>query len=266
MSVEQTTLYALAVLAGIAVFTAIFSLVITRERKREWWAAWLQGISTEMIGAIVTVILFSVIVGEAERDQAELESQAQLVRQMRSTINTEAIRAVEELRLQDWYIVAANNGDFEGANLSGANLQGFHLRGASFVSANLEGANLSWTLAEGANFFYANLTDADLTRAVLDTASFWNANLSGANLTDARVSIADLRDANLSGAILVETQMGNTNLSGANLSGADVSRAQFDRNTTLPDGTLWTLETDMNRFTDPNHPNYWQPDSESAAQ
>jgi len=28
----------------------------------------------------------------------------------------------------------------------------------------------------------------------------------------------------------------------------------------LPDGSKWTPDTDMTRYTDPNHPDFWQPD------
>ena len=28
----------------------------------------------------------------------------------------------------------------------------------------------------------------------------------------------------------------------------------------LPDGTHWTPETDMSRYTDHSHPDFWQPD------
>jgi hypothetical protein len=49
-------------------------------------------------------------------------------------------------------------------------------------------------------------------------------------------------------------------LSGANLQGADLTGAKFDENTTLPDGTKWTPDTDMTRFTDPEHPEFWRSD------
>ena len=36
--------------------------------------------------------------------------------------------------------------------------------------------------------------------------------------------------------------------------------AQFDEQTILPDGTNWTTQTVIARFTDPQHPYFWQPD------
>ena len=101
----------------------------------------------------------------------------------------------------------------------------------------------------GANLWKANLARADLGWAIL-----WYTNLEG----------ADLRKANLEGADLHD----------ANLEGAELQGATFDENTVLPDSdydsdteehsSTWTPETDMTRFTDTNHPDFWRsgdPDS-----
>ena len=102
--------------------------------------------------------------------------------------------------------------------LTGANLYGAYLRGANLDRANLTDANLT-----GAHLTDANLRGADLTRANLTRAYLRGANLDRANLTDAHLYGADLRDANLDRA---------------NLHGAF-----------LPDGTRWTPETDMQKWT-----------------
>jgi len=44
----------------------------------------------------------------------------------------------------------------------------------------------------------------------------------------------------------------------SNLQGATLDGATFDQTTTLPDKTLWTPDTDMTRFTDPDHPQFWR--------
>ena len=46
-------------------------------------------------------------------------------------------------------------------------------------------------------------------------------------------------------------------LQGADLLGANLQGARFDY-TTLPDGTKWIPDTDMTRFTDPDHPDFWR--------
>jgi len=37
-----------------------------------------------------------------------------------------------------------------------------------------------------------------------------------------------------------------------------IEGAQFDEDTILPDGTHWTPETDMTRFTNPKNPDFWR--------
>ena len=41
----------------------------------------------------------------------------------------------------------------------------------------------------------------------------------------------------------------------------DVRRLEvvFDASTMLPDGTFWTPETEMDRFIDPDHEDFYQP-------
>ena len=108
---------------------------------------------------------------------------------------------------------------------------------------------------------------------------------------DADMQGADLRDANLEGATLLETNLEAANMKGANLKDVhmkgylrresgeliitDLSREEVERksaplvtfelvdprfsvSTILPDGTNWTPDTDMARFTDPDHPKFWQ--------
>jgi hypothetical protein len=36
--------------------------------------------------------------------------------------------------------------------------------------------------------------------------------------------------------------------------------AQWDETTILPDGTFWTAEVDLARFTDPKHAEFWRSD------
>lgn len=109
--------------------------------------------------------------------------------------------------------------DLSGVNLWFVDLQGANLRGANLKRAALEGANL-----QGAALEYANLQGAELV----------GVHLQGANLDYA-------------------------NLSGAELAGAHLELALFEASTTLPDGTRWSPDADLARFTDPEHPDFWRP-------
>jgi hypothetical protein len=94
--------------------------------------------------------------------------------------------------------------------------------------------------------WYANLEGARLQDADLQGARCWQANLQG----------ADLEGANLKGAYLGQ----------ANLQDVKLKDAQFDGKTVLPtdrlygESSFWTPDTDMARFTDPNHPEFWRSD------
>lgn len=227
---------------GLTIGSARVNNLLTGDASPVWWASWLQNFSTELFGAFLTFLLIEVLVEgrrarESETTQAGLRLQ-QLVIQMRSQDNSLALQAVEELRSHNWL----QDGSLHEANLRGANLQSVDLSGADLQEATLGRANLL-----GARLLAANLEAADLWATNLQGANLGWANLQGASLFEANLHEADVSSALLQGA----------DLRGANLQGAVLSRAGFDGTTILPDGIHWTPDTDMARFTDPNHPHFW---------
>ncbi len=143
------------------------------------------------------------------------------------------------------------------------------LEGAVFADIDLEGVDLEYADVSvelaGVNLEGAHFSNANLLLTILSDANLKDADLSHANLL-----MADFSNANLEGADLSWTNMGGTNLSGANLQGANLpvgawdgawgdNEANFDEYTTLPDRTNWTPDTDLTRFTDPEHPDFWDP-------
>jgi uncharacterized protein YjbI with pentapeptide repeats len=107
----------------------------------------------------------------------------------------------------------------------------------------------------------ANLHEAELPEANLSEADLQRAHLEGANLSEADLRDADLRDADLRGAKLIWANLRGANLGEAELEGAYLGEAKCNDNTILPDGTKWTPDTDMARFTDSDHPDFWQRDA-----
>jgi hypothetical protein len=133
--------------------------------------------------------------------------------------------------------------------------------------ATLHGANLRW----------ANLQGVNLEGASLQEANLWEVNLDGAFLVRADLRGADLRAVNLQGALMMGVNLRGALLDEANLQGArldDITvygpggpqtvETGFDGDTTLPDGSHWTPGTDMRRFTDPSHPDFWRSDQPGA--
>ena len=110
-----------------------------------------------------------------------------------------------------------------------------------------------------------DLSGHDLSDEVLPAVPLQNANMEGTNLANANLNAANLqnanlRDANLQGATLRKTSLQGADLTGANLENALLTGAYFSVDTILPDGTAWTEDTDLTRFTNPNHPDFWQPE------
>jgi hypothetical protein len=212
-------------------------------RTSDWWGA-LLNLGPELIGAVVTYALFEMFLGrrmKEEEEKARLAEETKnekqrLIQEMGSSVHDVAIAAVEKLRQHGWL----GDGSLQGANLFGANL-----RDASLFGAYLRGANLAW-----ANLRGVYLYDADLRDAWLIGAPLWGARLDRAKLQDTKLMAADLREAKLAGA----------NLEGANLRDAILDHALYDERTILPDGATWTSDTDIARFADPEHPDFWRSD------
>ncbi|MEL6149642.1 MAG: pentapeptide repeat-containing protein, partial [Chloroflexota bacterium] len=113
------------------------------------------------------------------------------------------------------------------------------------------------------------LQDGSLRGHSLSRASLQRADLRGADLRNVR-----LRYTNMEGAYVDSADLRGTDLQHANLSGARLKDAMFDEGTVLPDARgmgrdergepiydrYWTPDTDMTRYTDPNHPEFWQPE------
>ncbi|MBI1282443.1 MAG: hypothetical protein GC179_30230 [Anaerolineaceae bacterium] len=152
---------------------------------------------------------------------------AALILQMGSPDHSFAIEAVRMLAAHGWL----KNGSLANAHLTHADLEGVNLQ-----DVPLTGARLALT-----NLRHAKLTHADLRHAYL----------KGANLQSACLRGADLRGANLNDANLID---------------AHIDKAtQVDTETILPDCTYWEEGNDITRYTDPKHPDFWQPKHHSSA-
>jgi len=248
---------------------------------------------TEVVSIIVTVLILDRI----NDYRAKQQLKKRLVREAGSQSNETAKSAVDWIRHEGW--LTTTNGllknvelkyaNLNRADLSRANLQqsNFHranleqvdlhksrMQESSFIGAILRDADLRNSLLNGTDFHSADLEnsdlgDADLQHAVLMSANLHNTNFSRANLQHANLSNAifsgtDLTHANLAHAIIRSAYLRDVNLRSANLCCAQLVGVLVS-NTVLPDGTKWTPNTDMTRFTDPNHPDFWRPDDKLDA-
>jgi hypothetical protein len=187
--------------------------------------------ATEIGGAVVTFILLNQIIGgrtEKERLKADL------IAQLGSRVNEVALRAAEELRRHEW-------------------LSDGCLRGQSLARANLEHASLQMADFRKAIFIAANLKGTCLWEADLRGAVLWNARLEGARLKGALEEMHRSRNFKVPKSSPERTRKVRIKYLG---------RAKFDEQTVLPDGALWTPDTDMERFTNSAHPNFWHPNED----
>jgi uncharacterized protein YjbI with pentapeptide repeats len=183
-----------------------------------------------------------------------------------------------QANLQGSYLIEANlqHADLGSVNCKGAHLAGSNLQWADLEGANLQGADLEGASLQEARLIYVNLQAGNLNDANLKGARLVNsqlqgvrmirADLRGANLNMSSLQEAYLALANLNGAFLVNSNLQGANLSDANLEGAVLRDTGFDENTVLPDEpwdreSHWTPDTDMARFTDPKHPEFWRSDN-----
>lgn len=272
---------------AVLIFIGIFigSLIFTDNNPlMNGKFGYFTNLYTELISITVTISILDLLARKREERREIRQLKDRLIRDMRSQVNAVAIHAIEELRSQDehnWL----EDGTLQGQNLGGANLAGADLEGANLQetylgganleeaileSANLNGANLGSATLRAANLSSAHLDKANLGGVNLEKAILWNtslldANLDGTNLTNADLKGAKLQDAEIRGANLSNADLGyahleGANLQSANLTGADLRGAQFNSFTVMPDGRDWTPETDVERFTNPQHPNFGQVD------
>jgi hypothetical protein len=207
-------------------------------------------LSTELGSIAVTVLIIDTLIRRRDENISRLRDLEQLTRQLGSGVNEVAKRAAEELRAQGYLTDGSlQETDLRVANLENAKLWKADLQGVNLQWARLKNANLNGSVLVGANLTQANLQAAKLGGADLRQATLFEAKLYRVNFHNACLNQADMSGAHLEGA-----RMENADLAGANLSGAI-----FDEWTTLPDGTKWSVESDMARFTQKDHPQFWQP-------
>ena len=188
---------------------------------REYYA----NISSELGSVAVTVLIIDYL---NDRRQKQEEKQ-RLIRQMGSTEHGLAMNAVEELKAMG----ATKDGSLVSVNLENARLTGVRLGRADLRKSRMDFADFST-----GHLYFANLQGADMS----------GSDLRGTVLTGANLHNADLVAAKLQGALMSEANMVNCKL----------DNALFDETTQLPDKSNWHPKTDMRRFTDPKHPNFWR--------
>jgi hypothetical protein len=184
------------------------------------------------------------------------------------TVNTLRMMSVDETHVDTKrveqildFLRDANLYRGECAILQRAKMSRILLRKVDLGKANLQGAELGNANLQQAFLYKANLQTAQLVESDLQRANLWKANLQGAYLVRANLKDTKLQGSDLQRAYLLGANLQGADLEDANLQEAKMEYAKFNKQSKLPDGTNWTPDTDMARFTDPDHPNFWPSDN-----
>lgn len=221
---------------------------------------WLN-LATTGLGFAATVLVLNTLT--ARREIRRLKDR--LVHEAGSQSNERAKAAVDDLRHYGWLV--GKYGLLKGEYLSVANLQGAQLTEVNLEQTDLTEAQLQNSRLMHANLRYADLHDAKLSGAYLISANMENATLSYADLSDAILWNANLNSATLQSAELTTADLANANLIGADLSFANLHQAKFrnanltgatfSTDTIMPDGQNWYEGMDLERYTNPDHPDFF---------
>jgi hypothetical protein len=214
----------------------------------------------ETIGILFTVFILNRL---AENRQQATEKE-DLIREMGSFSSPIALRAVEALRARGWL----QDGSLVSRNFKDAELERANLREAVLNRTYLVGANLKEVSGYHMQVKNVQMCDSDLRYGRFNVSDFSDSVMCSMDARYARFRSCNLQNAYLDGSDLEKCDFNGANLKGAdlmdtNLEGANFDRATFDENTTLPDGSSWTPQTDMTHFTDPYHPEFWRPTDDS---
>jgi len=243
-----------AVLAGIGV------LIFSSDLPSYW-----QNIYVTIVGAIGTVL----IIDQRAEQRAIRQRKQELIAQLGSASYDFAIEAVRLLRMEGWL----RDGSMRGASLMGVNLPQANFAftdfvGAQFFQTNLQKADIKHSNLQGiqfhgsnlqeVNFSLSNLTNAELGGVYLEQSILFRADCTQTRLSAAHLQNSDMKYANLKNAQLLHANIEGADMRDANLEGANLWRIICNNYTVLPDNSYWTPDTDLSRFTDPNHPQFWR--------
>lgn len=205
--------------------------------------------STELASIAITVLLIDALSRRREARVSRQNELERLSRQLGSGVNEVAKRAAEELRDEGWL----TDGSLQEADLRVANLED-----AKLWEADLQGVNLQWAKLKRANLNRVNLVGANLMQANLQAAKLSGADLRQVNMVEAKLYRVNFSGAQLDHADLTGAHLEGAKLENASLASAILTKAYLDELTTLPDGSKWSADADLARFTDPQHPHFWR--------
>ncbi|RJP52207.1 MAG: pentapeptide repeat-containing protein [Anaerolineaceae bacterium] len=161
---------------------------------------------TELISIAITVLIIDTL----NRRQADKFEKRRLLRELSSSHNEIALRALKEIMANGYHVDGSLvSADLFGSDLRGAEFFGGDLREAGLHFANLEGADLSGVNCTRIVFWKTNLKNARLDQATLKDATMIYCDLRGARVTRTQLfTVRSLRGTTLPNGRLYEGEFG----------------------------------------------------------
>lgn len=202
--------------------------------------AFVNNLVPEAIGIVFTVLILDRLAENRNREDLKVR----LFNELRSPAVGQGTAALAWLKREKW---------IEPDSLIGADLHRVNWENAFVGNLNLESANLNGAILSKVS----NQVTERNGQHVNYPINLRNVSLKHAQLDEAVLIGVDLRDAQLTHANLQNAVLVNTNLEGADLSEANLHNVNLT-SAILPDGTPWSSEVNMKRFTHPTHLNFWK--------
>ena len=255
-------------LPAIVLILAFFGLVLFYKHGRDNISpndAYALNVHTEGFGVALGVIITVFVIDalnrrrDAERRQQDLIDR--LLREARSPEPVIASHALHEI--QDRYLHTKEKSVLKGGYLlqarwEGVTLNYFNLQEAFMTDSTLKNSRLFMVEMQRASLWLASMTNVSFIGVNLTESNLGNSNLVRVVMRNVNLHGANFESANMEGIEIRNSTLTSTNLKSSNLKNAKLIGNKYDENTVLPNGKIWKQSTDLDRFTDPDHPNFWR--------
>lgn len=204
---------ALSLLLIVSVLLIGYSLC----KGQEWPGLWLN-LATELLGAVVTFLIFDYYIGNREKIQ---EAKTSLIRDLHSEDRELRMyaftRLVEDDLLSDIKV--------NGVNLDGLVLEKQKMDNVDFSLSSLIGANIDNCEFYNCRFNKSKLKGSVLTNTTFKKCSFDRADFSGSHFTNNKVINSTFFQSILNTVIIEKSEFNKTDLNQCQVLNTDLSKA-----------------------------------------
>ncbi len=220
MRVNLQKVLLLSLLTIVSLSVIIF---ILRQGREDSWNFYYH-LSIELIGGVVTIILFDVIIGNRQK---RIESRNLLLRDLYSEEEEIRVMALDELlkeRLLNGVIL--KRVDFTTLSLIDRSFEGISFFRCQFFGTQLNHATFKKCKFTKSNFAGANLNESTFSKCMLDDCDYQNSFFEKSNIIDSTFAKCKFDNAKF-----LKTSMHSSSFDGCSSKGAKVEDINIDDST-----------------------------------